>query len=81
MEHQLWNCRYVGLGAIHLKDMAIIQDHAVTAEIGEGNMNYGKLIQTCRDTGVEWYVVEQDECRRDLFESLAISYRNLQAYL
>ncbi|OPH55985.1 xylose isomerase [Paenibacillus ferrarius] len=69
------------MAVVHLKDMAIIKDHAVTAEIGEGNMNYGKLIQACRDTGVEWYVVEQDECRRDPFESLAISYRNLQAYL
>ncbi len=69
------------MAVVHLKDMAIIQDRVVTAEIGEGNMNYHKLIQACRDAGVEWYVVEQDECRRDPFESLAISYRNLQAYL
>ncbi|MEC0227531.1 sugar phosphate isomerase/epimerase family protein [Paenibacillus alba] len=68
------------MAVVHLKDMAIIQNRAVTAEIGMGNMNYNKLIQACRETGVEWYVVEQDECRRDPFESLAISYRNLQAF-
>jgi hypothetical protein len=28
---------------------------------------------------VVWYLVEQDVCRRDPFESLAISLRNLKA--
>ncbi len=69
------------MAVVHLKDMAIIHDKQETAEIGEGNMHYGELIQVCRETGVTWYVVEQDNCRRDPFESLAISYRNLQQYM
>lgn len=69
------------MAVVHLKDMAIVGDAQATAEIGEGNMNYGALIEACRGIGVEWYVVEQDHCRRDPFESLAISYRNLQPYL
>ncbi len=69
------------MAVVHLKDMGVHQGRVLTAEIGEGNMDYKKLIQACRDTGVEWYVVEQDECIRDPFESLAISYRNLQAFL
>lgn len=62
---------------VHLKDMAIIDRQQVFAEIGEGNMNYGEIITACRRTGVEWYVVEQDVCRRDPFESLEISLRYL----
>jgi sugar phosphate isomerase/epimerase len=69
------------MDVVHLKDMAIVQDQQATAEIGEGNMNYGPLIEACRDIGVKWYVVEQDDCRRDPFDSLAISYRNLQKYI
>ncbi|MBB6730132.1 sugar phosphate isomerase/epimerase family protein [Cohnella zeiphila] len=65
------------MAVVHLKDMAIVEDKAVTAEIGEGNMNIRDIVNACRETGVEWYVVEQDDCRRDPFESLAISYRRL----
>ncbi len=49
------------------------------AEIGEGNMNFAAILQACARSGVEWYAVEQDICQRDPFESLAISYRNLNA--
>lgn len=66
------------MGVVHLKDLEIIDRQQVYAEIGEGNLNFKAIIEACRDTGVEWYVVEQDECRRDPFESLAISLRNLK---
>ena len=66
---------------VHLKDMAIVEGKQVFAEIGEGNMNYVEIIDTCRETGVEWYVVEQDVCRRDPFESLEISFRYLGGLL
>lgn len=66
---------------VHLKDMAIVGRQQVFAEIGEGNMNYPDIIKTCRETGVEWYVVEQDVCRRDPFESLEISLNYLQKLL
>lgn len=66
---------------VHLKDMAIVSGQQVFAEIGEGNLPWGSLIQVCRDSGVEWYVVEQDECRRDAFESLAMSLSYLKELL
>ncbi|MNP72423.1 hypothetical protein D3C76_1689790 [compost metagenome] len=66
---------------VHLKDMAIVDRKQVFAEIGEGNMNYAEIITTCRETGVEWYVVEQDVCRRDPFESLEMSLRYLISLL
>ncbi|MFD0959762.1 sugar phosphate isomerase/epimerase family protein [Paenibacillus chungangensis] len=65
------------MGVIHLKDMAIIDNKQVFAEIGEGNLNFHEILKACRETGVEWYVVEQDVCPGDPFESLAISYRYL----
>jgi sugar phosphate isomerase/epimerase len=62
---------------VHLKDMAIVGDQQVFAEIGEGNLNWPSVLQACDETGVEWFVVEQDKCLRDPFESLAISYNAL----
>ncbi|WP_168119655.1 TIM barrel protein [Paenibacillus sp. HB172176] len=62
---------------VHLKDMAIVDDKQVFAEVGEGNLNFPAIIKACREIGVEWYVVEQDTCMRDPFESLAMSYNYL----
>jgi sugar phosphate isomerase/epimerase len=64
---------------VHLKDMAIVKDEQVFAELGEGNLNWDAILDACRAIGMEWYVVEQDVCRRDPFESLAISWRFLSA--
>lgn len=69
------------MGVVHLKDLAIVDNKQVYAEIGEGNLNFKQIIAACREIGVEWYVVEQDECLRDPFESLAISFNNLKQLL
>ncbi|AIQ52659.1 sugar phosphate isomerase/epimerase family protein [Paenibacillus sp. FSL R7-0331] len=77
-----WVRRVEGrMQVVHLKDMAIVERKTAFAEIGEGNMNYPDIIEACRETGVEWYVVEQDVCRRDPFESLAISLNYLKKLL
>jgi sugar phosphate isomerase/epimerase len=47
------------------------------AEVGEGNLNWPAILDACRAAGVRWYIVEQDTCQRDPFDSLAISLRNL----
>jgi sugar phosphate isomerase/epimerase len=49
------------------------------AEIGEGILDFKAIANTAASVGTEWLIVEQDQCRRDPFESLAISYRNLAA--
>lgn len=66
---------------LHLKDMAISATREQRfAEVGEGNLNWPAILKEARAGGVEWYIVEQDECYgRDPFESLAISYQNLQS--
>lgn len=66
------------MGVIHLKDMVIKNNEQIYAEVGEGNLNWGSILKACRDTGVKWYAVEQDECQRDPFESISISLRNLK---
>jgi sugar phosphate isomerase/epimerase len=48
------------------------------AEVGEGNLEWPQILEACRDANIEWYLVEQDICQRDPFESLGISLRNLK---
>ncbi len=72
--------------AVHLKDMVVVTNETshgtqIMAEIGEGNLNWPSILQACKEIGVEWYIVEQDTCQRDPFESLKISYNNLQTLL
>ena len=64
---------------IHLKDMGVADGQQVMAEVGEGNLEWPAILAACRESGVQWFAVEQDVCRRDPFESLAISLRNLRA--
>jgi sugar phosphate isomerase/epimerase len=68
---------------VHLKDMTILSEgwsaQQAMAEIGEGNLNWPEILRACQEAGVEWYAVEQDECQRDPFKSLSISYQNLRA--
>ena len=71
---------------IHLKDMVVQmaegnhRPQQVMAEVGEGNLNWPGILQACEEANVEWYAVEQDICQRDPFESLQISYENLQSW-
>jgi len=64
---------------LHLKDMCVMPDRSQRlAEVGEGNLNWERILAEAKKGGVEWYLVEQDECYgRDPFECLATSYRNL----
>lgn len=70
------------MDVVHFKDMVVVKaDNWVEqamAEVGEGNLNWQGIIEACRETGVKWAAVEQDVCRRDPFEILAISRRNLK---
>ena len=63
---------------VHLKDMTVRNGTPIMAEVGEGNLNWLRILDACRKSGVEWYIVEQDTCERDPFESLRISLENLR---
>lgn len=64
---------------VYLKDMTVKGGQVRMAEVGEGNLNWPAILEACREAGVEWYIIEQDTCDRDPFESLAISLKNVKA--
>lgn len=66
---------------IHLKDMIITPEREQRfAEIGEGNLNWPAILAACELGGVEYMMVEQDNCYdRAPIDALATSYRNLKA--
>lgn len=64
---------------VHVKDMEMKGREQLFSEVGEGNLNWPAILEACREAGTRWYIVEQDRCQRDPFDSLAISYRNLKA--
>ena len=51
------------------------------SEVGEGNLNWNAILKQAERSGVEYLLVEQDNCYgRDPFESLATSYKNLASW-
>jgi sugar phosphate isomerase/epimerase len=65
---------------IHLKDMAVTASREQRyAEIGQGNLNWPDILKAAKQAGVEWLLIEQDECYdKNPFESLKISYQFLK---
>ncbi len=78
----LWIQRMAGrMPVVHYKDLAILPDgQQAFAEVGQGNLNWTAIVDMTCVTAVPWVVVEQDHCRRDPFESLAMSYQHLQQF-
>ena len=64
---------------IHFKDMTMKGREQLFAEIGEGNLDWPGIVAACEAIGAEYYIVEQDRCQRDPFESLKISFDNMKA--
>ena len=75
-----WCTRLKGrLPIIHLKDYMVQPDNKVTyTEIGNGNLDWKKIIAAADAAGCQWFAVEQDECPGDPFESLRQSCAYLQ---
>lgn len=65
---------------IHLKDMTSTQP-ATFAEVGTGILDWPPIFEAARVAGTQWYIVEQDTCPGDPFESLRISLERLRAIL
>ena len=63
---------------VHFKDMAITLDRRQKmCEVGSGNQNWPRILESCRKAGVRWYVVERDDGDLDPFDSLQVSLENL----
>lgn len=64
---------------IHFKDMRITGDrNQYYCEVGRGNLDWSGIITACEAANIEWYIVEQDVCEGDPFDSLKISFDNLK---
>jgi len=68
------------MNSVHLKDFTVEMWTPIFAEVGQGSLNWSEIIPACYEAGVEFFVVEQDECRRDPFESLKLSYEFLKTF-
>jgi len=67
---------------IHLKDYAITLERTHTyCEIGSGALPFQRIIDEAERSGCEWFIVEQDTCPGDPFDSLRISFNYLKAKL
>jgi len=67
------------LPLLHLKDMLMHGQQQFFAEVGAGTLNWEGILGAAKGSGAQWYIVEQDTCERDPFESLAISFKYLKA--
>lgn len=65
------------ISCTHFKDMGVHKSEQAIIEIMEGNLNYPKILETCRSIGIEYNFVELDFTRIDAFEAMKISYDNL----
>jgi hypothetical protein len=51
------------------------------AVVGEGNINFARVLYEAENAGTEYLLVEQDNCYgEDPFECLKRSYRQLAAW-
>ncbi len=72
---------------LHLKDCYPVTEPTVhkiyttMTEVGNGGIYWDGVIETARKVGVKYYVVEQDTCPGDPFDSMKISADYLQKYL
>ena len=63
------------LPLLHLKDYRITLNRQVEfAEVGQGNLDWPRIIEAAEDSGCEWFIVEQDQSTRDPFESVKMSF-------
>ena len=78
-----WITKYSGrIPVIHFKDMSWSKGSKRMAEVMEGNLNWPQIFAACPGAGVDYAMVEQDDCNgKDPFESLKISFDNLKEVL
>lgn len=65
---------------IHLKDLEMVGMEQRMAPIGQGSLNFEKIIKSASAAGTKYALVEQDNCYgRDPFECLKQSYEYLKS--
>lgn len=78
-----WCERLAGrLPLLHLKDYEVRPDKTVGfCEIGRGVLDFPRIVAAADRAGCEWFIVEQDQCPGDEFDSIRQSFDYIQAHL
>ncbi len=67
------------LPLLHMKDYGVTAENSHTfTEIGSGNLNWKAIVKTAEQSGCKWFIVEQDTCPGNPFDSLKISFDYLK---
>jgi len=75
-----WVRRMAGrLPLLHLKELGIIDNQITMLPIGSGNLNWRVILAEAEKGGTRWFIIEQDVCRIDPFDSLKASLDYLTA--
>ena len=65
---------------LHLKDSGVLDFAHTMREIGNGNLPWKEILEEADKGDCLWYIVEQDACPGDPFDSLKISFDYLSRY-
>lgn len=74
---------------LHMKDYVVSKNNDESqpgweptfAEVGSGNLDWRKIIFEAEASGCQWFVVEQDACQGDPFDSITVSFDYIKNYL
>ncbi|MCC5833311.1 MAG: sugar phosphate isomerase/epimerase [Opitutales bacterium] len=70
------------LPLLHLKDFRIDEENQIVfSEIGNGVLDFPGIIEAAESAGCGWFIVEQDRCPGDPFDSLEMSFRYISDHL
>lgn len=70
------------LPVLHLKDMTVYEGNDSTmGEIGSGNLDFKGIVSAAENSGCNDFVVEQDKCPGDPFDSLRQSFEYIKREL
>lgn len=62
------------LPILHLKDYGSVGGTPTMMEIGNGNLDWDRILPAAEHAGCQWFVVEQDTCPGNPLDSLRISF-------
>ena len=66
------------IDVIHFKDMKMHGHEQRFAAVMDGNMDFKSIIEACEKTGIQYAMIEQDNCYdRSPFDELKLSAENL----
>jgi len=63
---------------LHIKDMKIVDEKKTFAPVGAGLLDMPAIVQTAREIGSKWFIVEQDSSDQPIEEAVQISLNNMK---